>query len=120
MKKFVIESKDIVITIPQNTDWSVYQKELDAAENGDMMNFKVPNLPKQTEIGNKCYLCYKGQIIGYMKISGLSKDGFTCTTTGKKWNGNFVQRTGKFHKIEPIPYKGFQGYRYIDINNLNK
>lgn len=35
MKKFVIESKDIVITIPQGTDWSVYQKELDAAEIGE-------------------------------------------------------------------------------------
>jgi len=61
MKKFVIESKDIIITIPQSTDWSVYQKELDTAENGGIMNFKVPNLPKQTKIGNKCYLCYKGQ-----------------------------------------------------------
>ena len=26
--------------------------------------------------------------------------------------GKFIQRSGEFFKIEPIPMKGFQGFRY--------
>ena len=38
---------------------------------------------------------------------------FDCTTTGEHWEGKFIQRTGGFHKIDPIPMKGFQGFRYF-------
>lgn len=109
-----ITNGDIVITIPKKIDWSEYEEELEKAKNGEIMNFKVPTLPTKTKVGNRCYLCYNGNIIGYMIVCGLSKDGFVCTTTGKKWEGNFVQRSGEFFKLdEPIPYAGFQGYRYF-------
>jgi hypothetical protein len=52
-----------------------------------------------------------------MKISNISKrDGFTCTTTGKDWgDGNYISRTGVFHYLkEPVPMKGFMGYRKIE------
>ncbi len=79
----------------------------------EVLNFKVSNLPKNTKAGNKCYMVYRGFIIGWMKITGLTENEFTCTTTGKKWKGKFIQRSGKFNNIEPIPYKGFQGFRYM-------
>jgi len=104
--------QDIIITIPKTINWYDYQNELDAAENGQTINFKVANFPN-TDIGNKCYLCYNGKIIGYMIVSGLSEKEFECTTTGKKWKGKFIERTGKFFKIEPILCKGFQGFRYF-------
>jgi hypothetical protein len=104
-------NQDIIITIPKATDWNEYQKELLAAENGETLNFKVNNFPK-TAPGNKCYICYNGNIIGYHIISGMSEKDFQCTTTGNLWKGKFIERTGKFHKINPIPYKGFQGFRY--------
>ena len=50
-----------------------------------------------------------------MKIVGLVKDDFNCTTTDKHWSGNFIQRSGKFNHITPIPMKGFQGFRYIKL-----
>lgn len=104
---------DIIITIPKSINWEDYQKELDAVKDGSkVMNFKVNNFPK-TKPGNKCYLLYNGFIRGWMEIVGLSTDVFTCTTTGKEWNGKFIQRSGLFHKIEPIPMKGFQGFRYF-------
>jgi len=112
----MFEPQDIVITLPSTIDWNDYQKELKKVEDdSQVMNFKVSNLPTKTSIGSKCYLCYKGNIIGWMKIVGLVKNDFDCSTTEKHWNGNFIQRSGKFNSINPIPMKGFQGFRYIKI-----
>lgn len=108
------ESEDIVITIPSTIDWKDYEKEIKAVEDGSqVMNFKVSNFPKKTKIGNKCYLCYKGQIIGWMKIVGMEEKEFTCTTSGKQYKGKFILRSGPFNKIPPIKMTGFQGFRYF-------
>jgi hypothetical protein len=116
-KKYILikaqEMKDIIITIPKNISWEDYKKELDRAEQGEILNFKVSNFPK-TNKGAKCYICHDGYIKGYMIISGFSENEFNCTTTGKHWKGKFIQRTGKFYPINPIQYKGFQGFRYFN------
>ena len=119
IKKMVNEiidsSKDIIITIPSTTNWDEYQKEINAVEDySQEMNFKVSNFPKNTKIGNKCYLCYKGEIIGWMEITGMEEKEFTCSTTGRKYKGKFIKRSGPFHKINPIKMKGFQGFRYFN------
>jgi len=109
-KKYM--SQDIIITIPKSIKWNEYEKELIAAENGEVLNFKTNGFPR-TNIGSKCYICYNGNVIGYHIISGLSEKEFKCTTTGNIWKGKFIERTGKFYKIDPITMKGFQGFRYF-------
>ena len=108
---------DILITLPKTINWVDYEKELLNAEKGDIMNFKVPFLPKSNVIGKKCYIVHNGFIMGYMIISGvINNTNFKCTTTGENWEGKFIQRTGKFYYLnDKIPYKGFQGWRYIQI-----
>lgn len=119
IKKLFTESedifKDIIVTIPSNIDWSEYQKELDEVKDyKSTMYFKVNRLPVKTKIGKKCYLCYKGEIIGWMEIVELCSKDFTCTTTGKNWNGNFIGRSGPMHYLtNKIKTKGFQGFRYV-------
>ena len=104
----------ICITIPKTVKWEDYQKELDEVKDGKYeMNFKVPVLPKKVFVGDRCYLCYNGNVIGWMKISSMGPKKFTSTTDGKSWTGNFISRTGEFHKIKPVPCKGFRGYKYI-------
>ena len=116
---------DIVITLPSNINWEDYQKELNNVKNGkSVLNFKVNNFPKLSKVGDKCYLNYKNNIIGWMYITGLSEKEFICDITGKKWQGKFIERSGPFHTINPIPMKGFQGFRYFNlsenfINNFN-
>lgn len=102
---------DIIITIPKKIKWSEYQKELLEAEKGGVLNYKVRTFPN-VNIGDKCYLCYNGSIIGYHFISGTSEKEFKCTVTGKVWKGKFVERTGKFHRVAPEPMNGFRGFRY--------
>ena len=107
-----LNSKDIIITLPRDIKWSEYEKELAAVKDySNVLNFKVNHFPK-TEIGSKCYLVHQGNILGWMEIVGLSENEFTCEITGKKWAGKFIQRSGPFNKIQPIPMKGFQGFRY--------
>ena len=109
-----LESKDVIATLPKTIKWSDYEKELEAVKNGNnVMNFKVSSFPN-TAPGNKFYIVHDGFIKGWMKIVGLSEENFTCSTTGKKWSGKFVQRSGPFNYIEPIPMKGFQGFRYYN------
>jgi hypothetical protein len=118
LRKLLMENTkgDIVVTLPKHIKWSDYEKELDTVKDGvEVMNFKVPFLPK-VSIGAKCYIAHDGFVKGWMEIVGLSDKGFDCTTTGQHWDGKFVQRSGKFNYIEPIPMKGFQGFRYIKLD----
>ena len=62
-----------------------------------------------------------------MLISHIGqRKGFDCAATGRNWSdGYYVSRTGKFHYLQnPIPMKGFMGYRKIDdsdiMNNMRK
>ncbi len=104
--------RDIIITLPKTINWSDYELELNAVKDGkEVMNFKVNAFPKTT-IGKRCYIVHNGYIKGWMKITGMSSKEFKCSTTGKLWKGNFIERSGPFNYIEPIPMKGFQGFRY--------
>lgn len=107
-----IEPRDVIITLPKNIKWDDYEKELEKVKDGnEVMNFKVNHLPN-TSVGNKCFIVHDGFIKGWMNIVGLSKKDFTCSTTGKDWKGSFIERSGPFNYIDPIPMKGFQGFRY--------
>lgn len=106
---------DIVVTIPKSTEWEVYEKELDAAALGETMRFKVSSLPKRSSVGDRCYVVWDGLVRGWMRISGFYEGKFRCTTTGRIWRGKFIERTGHFTRLEePIPYLGFQGWRYFE------
>lgn len=111
---------NIIITIPKSIKWEDYQKELKAVEDESQeMNYKISTCPKDVHVGDRCYLVYDGYIRGWMKISNIGKkDEFVCTTTGSYWKeGYYVSRTGKFHPLKnPIPMKGFMGYRKTDLN----
>ena len=114
MKLENLNKLSLVITIPKSTSWDEYQKELDKAKNGEIMNFKVTNFPRKVSAGDKCYVVYGGMLKGWMKIVGFSEKNFICTTTGKKMAGKFVERSGNFHPLDKEePFSGFRGFRYV-------
>jgi len=113
---------DILTTLPSRIDWADYEKELqDVEKKGLVMNFRVPSLPARCSKGDRCYLVHRGEIVGWMMICGFQLGAFKCQTTGREWpEGNYVQRSGPFHRLKKkIPYKGFQGFRYLD-NDLEE
>jgi hypothetical protein len=109
---------DIIVTLPAKIKWEEYQKELDLVLDGtSIMSFKVPVMPKCIA-GDKCFLVHKGYVVGFMIIVGVSSKEFSCTVTGKKWKGIFVERSGPFYPIKPFIMKGFQGFRYASSKEL--
>lgn len=107
--------RNIIITLPKTISWEDYKKELANAAQGDIMNFKVPFLPKEPVIGGRCYVLHDGYIKGWMLIMGTKQKGFNCTTTGKRWDGNFIERSGEFHYLQQkIKAKGFQSWHYLN------
>ena len=111
-------NKSIIITLPSSEKWEDYEPELDNVKNySNVMNFKVHNFPKGIKEGDKCYIVHQGFIKGWMEIVGFSEKEFTCNTTDKKWRGKFIERSGPFHYLtEKVPYKGFQGFRYFNLD----
>ena len=111
------EGRAIIITLPKSVKWDDYEKELDAVKDyKQVMNYKVSSIPKDIDQIKRCYLVHDGFIKGWQEIVGHEKGKtFDCTTTGKNWSGNFIQRSGPFHYlIKPIPMKGFMGWRYCE------
>ena len=100
--------------------WEDYLKEISAVRNGDQqMLFKVPRLPRRANIGDRCYLCHQGKIVGFMRITWIGfNSGFNCSTTGVHWDaGNYIARSGSFYmSCNNIEYKGFQGFRYAPVD----
>lgn len=111
--------RSIIVTLPASVEWSDYEKEINkVADGSNVMNFKVHSFPKGIKKGDKCYLTHRGFVKGWMEIVGFSEKSFDCNTTGKSWTGKFIERSGKFHYLDKtIPYKGFQGYRYFNIED---
>jgi len=117
------ENLGICITIPKTISWDDYKKELNAvADWSQEMNYKVNNLPTKVKKGDRCYLCYDGQIVGWMTITFIGQKKIKCTTTGKDWEyGNYISRSGPFHYLkQPTPCKGFRGFKYVTYKNNNK
>ena len=117
-------NRSIIITLPSSQKWDDYVKELNKVKDySNSLNFKVHNFPKGVKKGDRCYLVHQGIIKGWMEITGFSEKEFICNTTNKSWKGKFIERSGPFHYlVDKIQYKGFQGYRYFDIEEykLNK
>ena len=108
-----------IITIPKKTKWEDYQLELDAALQGEILNFRVMNFPRKMEVGDRCYIVWNGKVRGWMEITGMvtADQPWQCTTTGQIWPaGNYIQRSGPFNEIDGPEMTGFRGIRkyYLD------
>lgn len=110
-------NRDIMITLPSVVDWGAYERELaKVADYREVMNFKVSHFPRGVRKGSRCYIVHKGAVKGWMEIVGFSTKKFDCSTTGKEWDGNFIERSGPFHYLkQEIPMRGFQGFRYFSL-----
>jgi len=105
---------DWVITVPQTIIWSDYEKELEAAANGAILNYRVSRCPKLLSKGDRCFILHKGKVRGWMQVIGLwkSPESWVCSTTGNAWPaGTYIQRSGVFHEVDGPLKRGFQGIR---------
>lgn len=109
-------TRDIVITWPKTRAFESYLSGLAlAATKGEVINFRVPTLPK--EFPSRCYVVYDGNVRGYSAVLDLCERGENevMGQNGEYWPaGKYIVRSPILEPIEWIPMKGFQGWRYFD------
>lgn len=78
--------------------------------------FRVFNFRPKVNAGDRIYFVENGAIRGHGRIFEVARsDGERCEVTGRLWRGDWVVKYDSWKWLEtPIPFKGFQGIRYID------
>lgn len=105
---------NILVTTPKSEIKNARKEAADVEEHGGhwFRTFKV--LPKVGP-GDLIYFVEDGAIRGYGVVFGIKGDQtITCATTGRQWTGHHVLYRAWRWLQKPVPYKGFQGYRYIN------
>lgn len=105
---------DILITTPK----SEIENSKRECKNYDTW-FRTFKYKPNTEIGDKIYFTENGLIKGYGIIKEIyqSVEGEQCEETKRFWGkpGYWVIVFSDWHWLKsPVPFKGFQGIRYID------
>lgn len=120
----LMERRDIVVTWPKTRPLAAYLLELKkAAAEGLVINYRVSRLPRWPEgvMRNwlrrpRCYMVYDGFVRGYCEIvdACYKPDGRVLDphTGGFMRAGAFIVRDPEWHRVAPVPMKGFQGWRW--------
>jgi len=106
---------DILVTTPKSEiDTSRKEGEIVEAEGGYW--FRTFKFRPKVKKGDKIYFVEAGLIKGYGIIFEVSQTkGEECEVTGRTWKGNWVVKYNNWHWLKyTIPFKGFQGIRYVD------
>lgn len=113
--------RDIIVTTPQACAEAA---ALEAAESiqciqegGEAWYFRNLGLhaPRDLEEGDRCFYVEEGYVRGFATVSAITwSPSEICQTTGRHFGqGVYACMDARSWKwIEPIPMRGFQGYRY--------
>ncbi len=114
--------KDIVLTWPKTKPLADYLAELArAAAEGLVINYRVIHLPtwdpppKDSNV--RCYMVHEGHVRGWSEVLyvALRGENEVADSTGGFWPpGKYIVRSPIWHPIEPIPMRGFRGWRWFD------
>ena len=110
---------NILVTTPK-TEIDNSRKEGQQVEQEGGYWFRTFKFKPKVEPGDKIFFTENGQIRGYGIIFEIyqSAGQETCDVTGRVWGseyGSWVVCYNDWHWLPTlIPFKGFQGIRYID------
>jgi len=116
---------DILVTTPKS-EIDNAKREGEEIENSGGHWFRVFRFKPKVDIGDKIYFTENGLITGYGIIIDLEQMEMSaqCDVTGRDWGnaGDWKVCYNDWHWLKKkVPFKGFQGYRYVErINNLKE
>lgn len=121
---------DIVATWPKTRSLESYLEELEKASAlGLDINFRVPSWPRWTFESLRvrpayCYMVHDGAIRGYniIKYATFYEDREVARVENDSFagfwpKGKYIVRNPKWHPVEPIAMKGFQGWRWFNYED---
>jgi hypothetical protein len=110
---------DILVTTPKKEMENAAKEAAEVVEAGAGTYFRYLGMykPNNTKEGDRIYYTENGFITGFCIINEFKRRfNQRCGTTGRNWpNGWYVYMDATtWQWIKPIPYKGFQGWRYFN------
>lgn len=109
---------DIIVTTPKSEMETAKQEAKQVQKEGGGLYFRrFQRLPAQLNVGDKIFYTENGYVRGFATVSHIERQhGRGCDTTGRTYpEGYYVFMDASTWKwISPIPYKGFQGFRYFN------
>ena len=108
---------NILVTTPKS-EIDTSRKEGEIVEQEGGYWFRTFRFRPQVEPGDKIFFVEGGLIKGYGIIFEVSQseEGEVCEVTGRTWgnSGDWIVKYHDWHWLKrPVPWKGFQGIRYI-------
>lgn len=111
---------DIIVTTPKSQMSNAAQEAADCIANGGGYYFRRFNLPgPDVKKGDNVFYVEDGYVRGFCVVDRVQHNqGMQrCETTGQMWGpGLYVfMRADSWRWIEPLPMRGFQGFRYANF-----
>ncbi len=109
---------DILVTTPKS-EIDTSREEGEAVEKDGGFWFRTFRFRPKVEPGDKIFFVEDGLIKGYgviFEVSGLSQAA-ECDFTGRQWGnrGGYIVKYRDWNWLKTtVPWKGFQGIRYLD------
>ena len=107
---------DIVVTTPKSEMLNAAAEAAQCLRDEGGYYFRAfQRLPTNVQSGCRVYYVENGAVRGFALVERIEAGRFKCETTGRCWSGwNLLMRADSWKWIEPIPMRGFQGWRYWD------
>lgn len=113
---------DIVATWPKTKLLKSYLEALEeAVKDNQLINFRVSRIPAWKygalwDRDARCYMVHDGFVRGYNRIKFATfrnASEVKDVDTGDFWpEGYYIVREPLWYPVEPVPMKGFQGWRW--------
>lgn len=101
---------DLTITVPKQQffDW---RPHLDQREDRQFY-FRIPYLPLKMKEAKRCYVIYKGNIVGFFFVTAFIE--IKCTHNGLSKGYYLLLDATKWKSLKQIPAKSHRGFKYIE------
>lgn len=109
--------RNIVVTTPKHMTKTAAAEAQKCIEAGGGLYFRRFKLrPAGLCVGSRIYYVERDYIRGFGVISEIRTGDMVCDITGQNWGLGYyaIMPAESWTWIEPIPMKGFQGWRYFD------
>jgi len=105
---------DVIVTTPKS-EHEVAREEAEAVKNDpEAYWFRTLRGHPNVQVGDRVYYVDNGVITGYGVVFGITHGDEWDDSHERNWRGtNLKQRVWVSLKVS-IPYRGFQGFRYVN------
>ena len=112
----IADARDIIVTTPKKQMGNAAMEAEQAKKHGGYYFRRLSSRPKKIQKGSRVFYVEDGYVRGFGKACRIDtlSEGEHCDASGKVWApGVYVyMRADSWKWIEPIPMKGFQGFRH--------